>query len=102
MIQSQDYTASIAETKSQRKELKLKPSVAKAVREAAEAVGMDMSTFMASVSYRAAQEVQRSMQVSDLPEAQFQAFAAAVDGPGLRNEALAALIAKRNAVVKDG
>lgn len=94
MIQMRDYTAPLPEAKSKRKELCLKPSVARSIKSAAHAVGMDESTFIVSAAYQQAQEVEASQYMSILPQEQFDAFAAAVDGPGKENDALADTIAR--------
>ncbi len=102
MIQGIDHTSAIAETKSYRKEIKLKPSVAEAVTLAAASVGMDMSTFMASAAYKAAQEVQQAQHRTALTDDAFDAFAAAVDGQGRANDALRGLYRQRDAMLTDG
>jgi uncharacterized protein (DUF1778 family) len=102
MIRIQDYTTHVSEKKSKRKELCLKPTVAAKIRQAALAVGMDESTFIASAAYRKAQEVEQSQYMSLLDDAQFDAFAAAVDTPGKRIEALAKVMEKSHAVFVDG
>ena len=100
MISAADFTQGIDETKSTRKELKMKPTVAATIKAAADAVGMDMSTFMASAAYRAALEIERAQQVTTLSEGDFDAFAAAVDRPGTANAALGALFARHAARVQ--
>lgn len=102
MIQVQDYTASVRETKTQRKELKMKPSVAEAIKNASLAVGMDMSTFISSAAYKAAREVEFSQHQTVLSADAFDAFTAAVDAPGRRNPALGALLRRRNDLFQDG
>jgi uncharacterized protein (DUF1778 family) len=102
MIRAIDHTSAIAETKSYRKELKLKPSVAEAIQQAAACVGVDMSTFMASHAYKAAQEVQAAQHQSLLSQDAFDAFAAAVDRPGRSNPALQRLFRQRDDLVADG
>jgi uncharacterized protein (DUF1778 family) len=102
MIHIADPTVQFAETKSQRKELKLKPSVAAEIQAGADVVGMDMSTFMASAAYRLAQEVTAAQHRTTLPPDAFDAFAKAVDGAGTANPALTALFEKRRALLKDG
>jgi len=102
MIQVQDYTASVREIKTHRKELKMKPSVAEAIKNASLAVGMDMSTFISSAAYRAAQEVEFSQHQTILPTDAFNAFVAAVDAPGTRNPALGELLQRRNDLFQDG
>lgn len=101
MVQAIDYTRAVTETKTCRKELKLKPSVADAIRQAAASVGMDMSTFMASYAYKAAQEIQNSQHQSVLSQEAFDAFAAAVDQPGRHNPALHRLFRQRDDMLKD-
>ena len=96
-----DHTSAIAETKTYRKELKLKPSVAEAIRQAAAAVSMDMSTFMASCSYKAAQEVRNAQHQTVLPQAAFDAFAAAADRPGTHSPALNRLFRQRDDLLTD-
>ncbi len=102
MTHAIDHTRAITETKSYRKELKLKPSVAEAIGRAAAAVGMDMSTFMASSAYKAAQEIEAAQHQSLLAPEAFDAFAAAVDRPGRANPALAQLFGQRDAMIVDG
>ena len=101
MISAIDHTVGIDETKSYRKELKMKPTVAAAIKRVAASVGMDMSTFMASTAFQAAAEIERAQHQSFLPEAAFDAFAAAVDRPGRRSEALGRLFQKREELIKD-
>jgi len=102
MIQVQDHTASVCETKTHRKELKMKPSVAEAIKNASLAVGMDMSTFISSAAYKAAREVEFSQHQTVLSVDAFDAFAAAVDAAGTRNSALGALLQRRNDLFQDG
>ena len=100
MISAIDHTVSIDEMKTYRKELKMKPSVAAAIKRAAASVGMDMSTFMASSAFQAAHDIERAQYQTLLPEAAFDAFAAAVDRPGRRNHALGQLFQKRTEMIK--
>ena len=100
MISAIDHTVSIDEMKTYRKELKMKPTVAAAIKRAAASVGMDMSTFMASSAFQAAHEIERAQHQTLLPEAVFDAFAAAVDHPGRRNQALGRLFQKRAEMIK--
>lgn len=100
MILAIDHTVSIDEIKTYRKELKMKPTVAAAIKRAAAAVGMDMSTFMASCAFQAAHEIERAQHQTLLPEAAFDAFAATADRPGRRNPALGQLLQKRAALIK--
>lgn len=100
MIATSDFTQAIDETKSYRKELKMKPTVAATIKAASDAVGMDMSTFMASAAYRAALEIHRIQHVTVLSESAFDAFSAAVDRPGKRNAALGSLFELRAARVQ--
>lgn len=102
MIPSPDFTAGIDEVKSYRKELKMKPSVAAAIRRAAEAVGMDMSTFMASTAFRAATEIERARFQTHLPDEAFDTFATAVDRPGQANATLTGLFRLRAEHLRDG
>ena len=102
MIQVQDYTSAVREPKSHRKDLRLKPSVMEAIERASLAVGMDASTFITSVSYRAAQEIEMAQHKTILPLDAFDAFAEAVDRPGQPNSALAALFTKRDGIISDG
>lgn len=100
MISAIDHTVSIDEMKTYRKELKMKPTVAAAIKRAAASVGMDMSTFMASSAFQAAHEIERAQHQTLLPDAAFDAFAAAVDRPGRRNQALGQLFQKRAEMIK--
>jgi len=102
MIQATDHTTAIAETKTYRKEIKLKPSVAEAISRAAASVGMDMSTFMASYAYKAAQEVESAQHHSVLSDDAFDAFAAAADRPGQQNPGLQRLFRQRDELLMDG
>lgn len=52
------------------------------IKVAAEVVGMDESTFIASAAYEKAREIEAAQFVTVLSDAQFDAFAAAIDGPG--------------------
>lgn len=93
MIQFEDTAAAAAaETKSARKELRMKPGVAAKIRDVALMVGMDESTFITSAAYQKAQEIEQSQFSSVLPEDQFDAFSAAVASTGERNETLADLM----------
>ena len=100
MISAIDHTVSIDEMKTYRKELKMKLTVAATIKRAAASVGMDMSTFMASSAFQAAHEIERAQHQTLLPEATFDAFAAAVDHPGRRNQALGQLFQKRAEMIK--
>lgn len=101
MIQYCDYTALVVEKKTKRKEVCFKPTVHERIRAAADSVGMDESTFIASAAFQKAQEIEASQFVTTLSDDLFDAFAAAVDGPGKRNEALAAvLLRSRTAFVE--
>jgi uncharacterized protein (DUF1778 family) len=102
MIQVQDYTAHVSERKTTRKELKLKPSVDEKIKWAAQMVGMDASTFIASAAYEKAQDVEKSQFVTVLKQTQFDAFAKAVDTKGKRNEALSEVIKKSREMFVDG
>ena len=95
-----DHTVAIDEMKTYRKELKMKPTVAAAIKRAAALVGMDMCTFMASSAFQAAQGIERAQYQTLLPEAAFDAFASAVDRPGRRNQALGQLFQKRSELIK--
>ena len=99
MIPAVDRSAAIRETKVARKELKMKPSVAAAIQRAADATGVDASTFIVSNAYRAALEVERRESQTLLGESDYDAFAAAVDAPGAASPALAELFAHRRAVL---
>jgi uncharacterized protein (DUF1778 family) len=102
MIQFHDYTACVSERKSARKELCLKPSVAAVIKKAAVSLGMDESTFIASAAYKKAQDIEQSQFASLISDAQFAAFAAAVDAPGQRNEALADVMKRGRTLFVDG
>lgn len=101
MISVSDPTSALNEPKSQRKDLRLKPSVMDAIERASTAVGMDSSTFITSAAYRAAQEVEAAQHKTVVPSAAFDAFAAAVDQPAHANPALSALFEKRSALLSD-
>ncbi|MTH80326.1 DUF1778 domain-containing protein [Paracoccus aestuariivivens] len=101
MIQMHDCTAALFEKKTQRKEIRLKPTVEKTIQRVARLIGMDESTFIASAAYRAAQDIEASQFVTVLPQAQFDAFAAAVDVPAKENEALTKLLLKSQSVLVD-
>ncbi len=101
MFQVRDYTSAVREPKSHRKDLRLKPSVMEAIERASLAVGMDASTFITSVAYRAAQDVEAAQHKTVLPAAAFGAFAQAVDRMAKRNDALSALFAKRGELFTD-
>jgi uncharacterized protein (DUF1778 family) len=101
MIQMHDCTAALPERKTQRKELRLKPTVEKTIRRVAATLGMDESTFISSAAYRVAQEVEASQFLTVLPEEQFKAFAAAVDAPAKENEALTELLLQSQSVLVD-
>ena len=101
MIQVQDTTSALREPKSHRKDLRLKPSVLDAIERASLAVGMDASTFITSVAYRAAQDIEAAQRRSVLPTKAFDAFAEAIDQPAQPNPALADLFAKRRELIAD-
>lgn len=101
MIQMHDCTAALPERKTQRKELRLKPTVERTIRRVAASLGMDESTFISSAAYRVAQEVEASQFLTVLPEEQFKAFAAAVDAPAKENEALTELLLQSQSVLVD-
>lgn len=102
MISMPDHTSSIKETKTYRKELKMKPSIAESVKRAADAVGMDMSTFISSAAYKSAQEIEQAQHQTFLSDDAFDTFAAAVDHPGQRNKALGQLFKHQKALIADG
>lgn len=101
MIQMHDCTAAVLERKTQRKELRLKPTVEETIRRVAQHVGMDESTFIASAAYRTAKEIEASQFVTMLPQEQFDMFAAAVDAPAKENEALTKLLLRSQSVLVD-
>lgn len=96
-----DTTTGIPERKSTRKELCLKPSVAATIRKAARATGMDESTFIVSAAYLKAQDIEQAQFFTILDEAQFAAFAEAVDAPGRRIEKLAQLTEQARTLFAD-
>lgn len=102
MIQVQDTTAAIREQKTHRKDLRLKPSVMAQIERAALNVGMDSSTFITSVSYRAAQEIDKAQHKTILSNDTFNAFAAAIDNEVEGSEALTSLFEKRKELLIDG
>lgn len=102
MIQLNKVDEGFQESKSLRKDLRFKPSVMAAIERAASVVGMDSSSFITSVSYRAAQDIEKAQYRTVLSDAGFDAFAAAVDGSAQNNQALADLFAKRGALLSDG
>ncbi|MBT2132309.1 DUF1778 domain-containing protein [Planktotalea lamellibrachiae] len=101
MIQIADYTASLRESKSVRKDLRMKPSVVAAIERASTCVGMDTSTFIASAAYDAAQKVEKAQFRTSLSDEDFDTFASAVDRPGRRNEALGHLLKLRSELLTD-
>lgn len=101
MIQMHDCTAALHEKKTQRKELRLKPTVERTIRRVAASLGMDESTFISSAAYKTAQEVEASQFLTVLPEEHFKAFAAAVDAPAKENEALTELLFQSQSVLVD-
>ncbi|MCR9137630.1 MAG: DUF1778 domain-containing protein [Alphaproteobacteria bacterium] len=102
MIQYSDATALVAETKSTRKELRMKPTVAAKIRDMAAMVGMDESTFITSAAFQKAQEVEKEQFVTTLDESQFDAFAEAAVAPGERNDALSEVIRHSHDLLVDG
>lgn len=102
MIPMQRYTSPRPEAKTARKELKLQPSVLELIKTAARNVGMDPSTFIATAAFERAQEIERSRQMTLLPDAQFKAFADAVEREGRNNAALSESIARGRALFGDG
>ena len=101
MIPASDPTSAFNEPKSQRKNLRFKPSVIDAIERASNAVGMRTSTFITLAAYRAAQEVEAARHKTIVPSDAFDAFAAAVDRPAQANPALSALFEKRSALLSD-
>ena len=101
MIPVADSTAGIHEPKSFRKDLRLKPSVMKAIEAAARSVGMDTSTFITSVAYREAQAIETAYHQSVLTDQAFDRFAKAVDKPGVANDALGQLFERRSELLRD-
>ncbi|MFK8034161.1 MAG: DUF1778 domain-containing protein [Hyphomicrobiales bacterium] len=101
MLNEQDTTSTINEPKSQRKDLRFKPSVIDVIERASQAVGMDSSTFITSAAYRAAQEIEAAQHKTVIPADAFDAFAHAVDRPAKDNPALSALFEKRKALLED-
>jgi uncharacterized protein (DUF1778 family) len=93
---------SVSEPKSRRKELKMQASVHAAIERASGVVGMDSSTFIVSAAYQAARDIEARQALTTLPPKAFEAFAAAVDRPGRRNEALGALFRRRRDLLADG
>ena len=65
-------------------------------------VGMDVSTFIASAAYQKAQDVENSQFVTLLDVGQFDAFAAAVDSKGKRNNALSKVMRKSREMLVNG
>ena len=102
MYWMQDDTAGLAEPKSARKELRMKPSVAERIDAAAQAVGMSVTEFVTAAAYDRAREVERSQIVTTLPEAQFTAFATAARAPGRRIPGLAEAAEQTAGLLKDG
>lgn len=96
MIELQDSAAPLRETKSQRKELRLMPSVMDTIERASQSVGMDASTFITTAAFSAAQKVEASQQITALNSKAFDAFATAVDSPAKTNKALSDLFAARD------
>jgi uncharacterized protein (DUF1778 family) len=101
MIQMNEYIAPKAEAKTDRKDLKVQPSVLAIIKRAAQHVGMDSSTFITTAAFDKAKEIELAQFSTSLPEAQFAAFAAAVDGDGKANDALANSIAKSRTLFVD-
>ena len=99
MIQVQDTTSALREPKSQRKDLRLKPSVLDAIERASLVVGMDASTFITSVAYQAAQDIEAAQHKTVLSSGAFDAFAEAIDQPARANAALSDLFAKRSELI---
>ena len=101
MIPMPDDPPPQGEAKTARKELKFQPSVLEVIKSAARSVGMDPSTFITTAAFERAREVERAHHMTPLPDDEFDAFAAAVDGTGRNNKALAASIAKSRALFAD-
>lgn len=101
MIQIQEYIAPRAEAKTARKELKFQPSVLSVIQVAARCVGMDSSTFIATVAYNRAKEIELAQFTTTLSQDHFAAFTAAVDREGKANDVLAGSIAKSRTLFVD-
>lgn len=101
MIQMQEYIPLRAQAKTARKELKLQPDALTTIKQAARRVGMDPSTFITTAALDRAKEIELAQFSTTLSEAQFTAFAAAVDGDGKENDILADSIAKSRILFVD-
>lgn len=101
MIQMHEYIAPQAEAKTARKELKVQPTVLATIKRAAQSVGMDPSTFITTAAFDRAKEIELAQFSTSLPEVQFAAFVAAVDGEGKANDVLANSIAKSRTLFVD-
>ncbi len=102
MLQNSDFTSSINERKSVRKELKQKPSVASAIKQAAAMVGMDESTFINSAAFQRAQEIMQSQFVTILDEQAFTQFANALEAPAKASPALSDAMKRSGELFKNG
>ncbi len=102
MVPMHPHTPPRDEAKTARKELKFQPSVLETIKNAARSVGMDPTAFITTAAFDRAKEIEQAQHLTLLPDAQFDAFAAAVDRNGKTNAALAASIAKGRAMLKDG
>lgn len=102
MYQLDDRTAPISEAKTARKELRLKPSVQARIAAAAASVGVSETDFVTAAAYDRALEVERLQFHTTLPQAQFDALAAALKGEGRRSEGLAELARATKGILADG
>ncbi len=85
-----------------RKEIRMYREDAARIRDAAAASGLQESDFIRQAALQRAQEVERRMAVSILSPDAYDAFAAAVDVPPVRNEKLSHLLAQARDMIRDG
>jgi len=86
----QDTTAAVDEPKSARLEARTQPSVKDAIHRAATLSGVDVSSFVVSAAYKAAQATLESHRVTVIDsEADRQAFFDALNSPSKPTQRLA-------------
>lgn len=85
-----------------RKEIRMHREDAARIRDAAAATGVQEADFIRQAALQRAQEVERRMAVSILSPDAYDAFAAAVDAPPVRNEKLGHRLQQARSMIKDG
>lgn len=100
MLVFEDATASVDEPKSARLEARTQPSVKDTINRAATLNGVDVSSFVVSAAYNAAQLTIEAHKVTVLEsEADREAFFAALDNPPKPTKRLREAFAQRKKLI---